>query len=83
MKLFLKSFERRCLFEKRQHPRIFPVFYQQLVFKQSLNGSRCRERTPCAMSHMLMAPPVGAYFLRRGLPRGRSSARGLRSVRSW
>ncbi|XRB27197.1 hypothetical protein F1645_09770 [Novacetimonas hansenii] len=40
VKLFLKSFERRCIFEKRQHPGTFPVFYQQLVSKQSLKGKR-------------------------------------------
>ncbi|XRB27274.1 hypothetical protein F1645_10260 [Novacetimonas hansenii] len=36
MKLFPKSFERRRLFEKRRHPENFPVFYQCVVFKQSL-----------------------------------------------
>ncbi len=40
MKLFPKSFERRCLFEKRQHPKTFLVFYQRLIFKQSLKRER-------------------------------------------
>ncbi|XRB27014.1 hypothetical protein F1645_08590 [Novacetimonas hansenii] len=35
MKLFSKSFRRRCLFEKRQHPKTF-IFYQWVVFKQFL-----------------------------------------------
>ncbi|MEG3348239.1 hypothetical protein FYB92_03555 [Novacetimonas sp. GS1] len=36
MKLFPKSFERCHLSEKRRHPETFPVFYQRVVFKQSL-----------------------------------------------
>ncbi|XRB26567.1 hypothetical protein F1645_05810 [Novacetimonas hansenii] len=37
MKLFLKSFRRRRLFEKRRHPKTFLVFKHslQLVFRQA------------------------------------------------
>ncbi|MFT8688432.1 MAG: hypothetical protein ABF714_13315, partial [Novacetimonas hansenii] len=30
VKLFLKSFERRCLFEKRRHPKTFLLFINDL-----------------------------------------------------
>ncbi|PYD48120.1 hypothetical protein C3920_06325 [Novacetimonas pomaceti] len=35
MKLFIKSFERRRLFEKRRHPKTFVIFYLQVIFTQS------------------------------------------------
>ncbi|AHI25337.1 TonB-dependent receptor [Komagataeibacter xylinus E25] len=38
MKLFAKASKERRLFEKRQHPKTFIVFYQWLVFKQSLRN---------------------------------------------
>ncbi|XRB26428.1 hypothetical protein F1645_04950 [Novacetimonas hansenii] len=41
VKLFLKSFRRRCLLKKRQHPKTFLVFYQALVFKHSLRLLSC------------------------------------------
>ncbi|PYD47315.1 hypothetical protein C3920_10495 [Novacetimonas pomaceti] len=34
VKLFPKSFERRCLLEKRRHPKTFIILYQQAVFRQ-------------------------------------------------
>ncbi|XRB27286.1 hypothetical protein F1645_10350 [Novacetimonas hansenii] len=57
MKLFPKSFERRRLFEKRQHPETFPVFYKWVVFKHSLiiNGE-----FPRSMRENL-CPPACAF----------------------
>ncbi|WP_167402084.1 hypothetical protein [Komagataeibacter swingsii] len=40
MKLFAKASKERRLFEKRQHPKTFIIFYQWVVFKQSLTDSR-------------------------------------------
>ncbi|WP_167402100.1 hypothetical protein [Komagataeibacter swingsii] len=43
MKLFAKASKERRLFEKRQHPKTFIVFYKGVVFKQSLiKVFRCR-----------------------------------------
>ncbi|XRB27041.1 hypothetical protein F1645_08740 [Novacetimonas hansenii] len=73
MKLFPKSFERRRLFEKRQHPKTFLVFYQLLVFK---HRSRGREQAPCrgwvisgaAQGWRRRIPHVRPLAFRRGWP---------------
>ncbi|WP_110556042.1 hypothetical protein [Komagataeibacter swingsii] len=67
MKLFAEASKERRLFEKRQHPKTFIVFYQWVVFKQSLTdreaakafwrrlpGKPCR-KTSCGFMAMSQA----------------------------
>ncbi|NVN36593.1 hypothetical protein [Komagataeibacter swingsii] len=46
MKLFSKSFEECRLFEKRQHPKTFIIFYQRVIRIKSLRlrGSMMKGR---------------------------------------
>ncbi|MEG3348776.1 hypothetical protein FYB92_06435 [Novacetimonas sp. GS1] len=63
MKLFLKSFRRRRLFEKRRHPKTVLIFYQCVVFKQSLrdvckNSAKDRQFLKNCLKAYMVFPQV-------------------------
>ncbi|PYD46662.1 hypothetical protein C3920_13965 [Novacetimonas pomaceti] len=71
MKLFPKSFERRRLFKKRQHPETFVTFTSRLFFRPP----SVKDGLPCDMRNVSRETSATPIRIPRGRSRNTAGAR--------